>query len=130
MRYDEHVGELRVSIEASTLEGIFAEAARVVARECGAAHGAAGDWLRVELVAADDATLLVDWMNELIGLSELEGRALDEVRFEELRSGAIRAHVRGPGVSEWTSPLKAATYHGLRLERTGGGWRATVLLDV
>ena len=33
-------------------------------------------------------------------------------------------------VPVWTSALKAATYHGLELERAGETWRARVLFDV
>jgi SHS2 domain-containing protein len=33
-------------------------------------------------------------------------------------------------VREWESALKAATYHGLRLERERGAWKARVLFDV
>ena len=134
-RFEDHVGELQLALEAPTLEELFAEAARVVSRECGAPEGEPGPWERLDLEARDEATLLVDWLNELIGRSEVEGRAYGEAR--EVRiSGAgspqvrVEAEVRGTPVRSWESALKAATYHGLRFERADGGWRATVLFDV
>jgi SHS2 domain-containing protein len=148
-RFEEHVGELKLALRAPTLEDLFVEAARVVARECGVPEGAPGPWEAVRLSARDAATLLVDWLNELIGRSEVENRAYGEVRGFRLRAGdgsdpaaaavgsmeadhplALIAKVRGTPVPVWESALKAATYHGLELARDGGGWRATVLFDV
>ena len=145
-RFEEHVGELKLALRAPTLERLFVEAAGVVARECGAPEGAAGPWEPVHLSARDAATLLVDWLNELIGRSEVENRAYAEVRGLRLSSSeagtlaagessssstvTLDAGIRGTPVTIWESALKAATYHGLELVREPEGWRATVLFDV
>ncbi len=148
-RFEDHVGELELTLEARSLEEVFAEAARVVSRECGATGGEAGPWERVSVAARDAGTLLVDWLNEMIGRSEVEGRAYGDVRELRLSRGpndafaseavlhdlegpelVLTAEVRGAPVREWESALKAATYHGLELERERGRWRARVLLDV
>ncbi|MFN2432308.1 MAG: archease [Gemmatimonadota bacterium] len=130
VRFEEHQGELRVTIEAGTLAELFGEATTVVSRACGPARGEPGGWEEVRLEAADDATLLVDWLNELIGRSEVEGRAYADVRVRELGGGRLTAEVRGCSVPVWESPIKAATYHGLALEQRAGRWRAGVLFDV
>ncbi len=129
-RSEEHVGEWKVTLWADTLEELFAEAARVVSRSGGPARGAAGHWEAVSISARDTATLLADWMNELLGRSEVEGRAYGEVRSLRIVDGRLEAEVRGRPITSWRSPLKAATYHGLELERQGARWRAVVLCDV
>jgi SHS2 domain-containing protein len=148
-RFEEHVGELKLALRAPTLEDLFVEAARVVARECGAPEGTPGPWEAVRLSARDAPTLLVDWLNELIGRSEVENRAYGDVRGFGLETGdgsgaaaagvgpmeadhplTLTAEIRGTPVPVWESALKAATYHGLELARDGGGWRAAVLFDV
>jgi SHS2 domain-containing protein len=129
-RTEEHVGEWKVSLRADSIEELFAEAARVVSRACGPATGEPGDWEPVELRARDDATLLVDWLNELLGRSEVTGRAYDEVRGLTVRDGGLAGEVRGKRVRQWRSALKAATYHGLVLERAGRRVSAVVLFDV
>lgn len=74
--------------------------------------------------------------NELIGRSEVAGRAYTQARDltiepEPATSGlTLAADVRGGGVDEWTSPLKAATYHGTEVEQVGSNWRAVVVFDV
>ena len=129
-RTEEHVGEWKMTFRADTLEELFAEAARVVSHSCGTTRGAPGEWEAVSLAARDNASLLADWMNDLLGRSEVNARAYEDVRRLRIGDGRLEGEVRGRPVTEWRSPLKAATYHGLSVERQGDRWRAVVLLDV
>ncbi len=133
-RTEEHVGEWKVTLAADSLDDLFREAARLVARACGPTRGDYGGLQEVSLTARDLATLLADWINELIGRSEIDGRAYDDVRVRGVGEAEGRAFIdaaiRGRPVRAWRSPLKAATYHGLTLNRDGHRLRATVLIDV
>lgn len=127
---EEHVGEWKLSIWADSLDEIFAEAIRVLADECGEPAGEPSEWEEVSVRARDNATLLVDFLNEIIGRSEIEERAYFDIDRMRIRDGMLTARLRGASVKTWTSPLKAATYHGLELEQEGGRWKAIVLFDV
>lgn len=135
LRTEEHVGEWKVSITADTLEEIFVELARIIAHAAGQDGGEVVAWEALKVSARDMPTLLVDVANELIGRAEASGVAYDELADLSLAaegSGgvAFRARVRGRPVAHWISPLKAATYHALKLEQREGRWRAEVLFDV
>lgn len=132
-----HIGEWKVEVRADTVEGLFVEFARVLAGVTGPSRSplAPAAWERVQLEARDHATLLVDWANELIGRSEVAGRAYGNVRHLTIDSASppgvrLAADVRGDPVDEWVSPAKAATYHDAVVERERGGWRGVVLFDV
>jgi protein archease len=132
-----HVGEWKVELRGDTIKELFAELARLLGEATGSrrASRVPRAWEHVELDAPDQATLLVDWANELIGRSEVAGCAYGDVRNLIVESGPtsparLIADVRGTPVDEWVSPLKAATYHGATLERQGSEWRAVVLFDV
>ena len=119
-----------MTIRADTLEELFVEAARVVSSQCGRTAGEPGPWQTIRIAEPNHALLLVDWLNDLIGRSEIEQRAFSDVLALRLHNGRLTAEVRGPRVVAWTSPLKAATMHGLKLEREGPRWKAEVLFDV
>lgn len=129
-RDEEHVGEWKLTLHGGTREAIFAEAARVIARSTGRARGTPGPWQRITLAAPDDAALLADWINELLGRAEVDRRAYGETRRLHIAGGRLEGEVRGVPVAEWRSPVKAATYHGLDVEREGARWTATVVLDI
>ena len=133
-----HVGEWRVELRDDTRSEVFRRVATLIALASGRAEGPFGAWEHVELSARDDVALLVDWANELIGRGEASGAAYADARDIELTPPAGRAapqwrltaQVRGRAVRDWRSPLKAATYHGARLERRDGRWYATLLFDI
>jgi SHS2 domain-containing protein len=129
-RTEEHVGEWKVTISADTLDALVAEVARVIASTGGRARGEHGGWEAITLTARDTATLLADWANELIGRSEIEGRIYDDTRVKRIDDVHLEAEVRGRRVDMWSSPLKAATYHGLELVHDSERWRLTMLMDV
>jgi len=129
-----HVGEWKVELDASTLEELFTEVARVIGEQAGAGRRAAeyGQWEPLTLEATDLTALLVDWANELIGRGDVACRRYDSVRYLTIDPSAARlvAEVRGMPVDTWMSPIKAATYHGADVQPTEDGWRAAVLFDV
>ena len=87
----------------------------------------------VELERAEDETLLVRWLNELIGLREAEDFLWREVEVD-LSETRVHAHLIGERFDASRhvprSGLKAATYHQLCVEEVPGGLRAHVILDV
>jgi SHS2 domain-containing protein len=131
-RWVEHTGELEVEIEAPTERAVFEdgfEAMRELLGPGGADGGSAAPPREVSLNAPDRAALLADWLAELAFLGESEGLVPERLASLELGERALRAVVEG---RRGRPPhlVKAATYHRLALERTGDGWRATVVLDV
>jgi SHS2 domain-containing protein len=129
-RPDPHFAEWKVTITADTMEELFVEAAQLVGRQCGRTSDETGPWRTLRVSGSDQTTLLVDWLNELIGLSESERRAFGDVRALRLYDTRVTADIRGRPVVEWTSPLKSATLRGLRLEREGPRWKAEVRFEV
>jgi SHS2 domain-containing protein len=127
----EHVGELKVALHGSDLEGVFAALARAIADECGPVSGEHSEWKSINLAARDLHALVVDWCNEVLGICEIDHVAYGEsrkIRITDERS--IEAELRGRRVTTWLSPLKAATFHGLNLEQRDDGWHCTIIFDV
>jgi SHS2 domain-containing protein len=128
-----HVADVKLALHADTMEALFGEAARFLARYGGRPTGAGFVALHVRLQAPDASTLLADWINELLGRSEIDRTAytcrrvsVDTVLGQGVK---LEADLVGTPVRDWRCPLKAATYHDLRLEYRRGRWRAQVLCD-
>jgi SHS2 domain-containing protein len=81
-RFEDHTGEVQLHIRADSLAEIYREAARAVAQlllNAVPAPPADAPVVVVELDARDPATLLVDWVNELIFRTEVEHTVFTEV---------------------------------------------------
>jgi SHS2 domain-containing protein len=128
-RWVDHTSELELEIQAPSEEAVFAEAIAALAELVG--DGGGPPMAREVEVAADDhALLLVEWLTELVYLSELEELVPERIASMELTEGRLRATVEGHRARP-RHLVKAVTLH--RLELSGddeAGWRARVVLDV
>lgn len=139
----DHTADLGIVVTASDPAELFRRAALGMARLMRDASAAerepeprAGRIVEraeriVERAADSLDLLLVSWLGELLYLDEAEGFVFEDAVFQELAAGGLRATVTGriePDIPE--RQLKGVTYHGLRLEASGGEWRARVIFDI
>ena len=97
----------------------------------GALEGPTGIETRtVELEAEGAASLLAEWLKELLFLHETRhadyGRATFDRLGEEVLEARIQTEPAAPAVRE----IKGVTYHELTVERTDRGWYGRVIFDV
>ena len=126
-RWVDHTAELELEIEASTEEGVFADALAALA-ELLAGDGNETE-RRVSVEAEDRPALLAAWMEELVFLAETEGFEPLAVRALELGPHSAEATVTGR-LGQPPPLVKGITYHRLSFAPAGDGYRATVVLDV
>jgi protein archease len=88
----------------------------------------------VEADGTDDEVLLVDFLNELLFLFDAKRILLREFHITETGGGKLKASVRGEEIDLTRhvikTPIKAVTYHMLKVERTPDGYRTTVVYDI
>jgi SHS2 domain-containing protein len=88
--------------------------------------------LTVESVS--DEEMVIDWLSEVIATASTHGEVYGGVRIEQTGPHSVRGVIDGEpieaGRHELRVEVKAATYHGLVFERTGGGFRVRVIFDL
>jgi SHS2 domain-containing protein len=134
-RFEDHTGEVAVTIEAPTLPELFVQAGRALAELLlGEVLPApdAGPRVTVEVVAPDRAALLVEWLNELLFQADVHQAVFTGFVVQELADGRVTAELAGVAGPALRGEVKAATLHDARVEpaQGGDGWRAHVVLDV
>ena len=137
--FDEPSDELRLHVEATSLDELYAEAGRALSelmlprggsRPISTAPHPLTHRERVTVEATDRDALLADWVNELIYRSETEHRVFVEFQIERLTDRFLSAWVRGVDPIEPRTPVKAATLYDLHITEHAHGFSATVTLDV
>jgi SHS2 domain-containing protein len=123
-------------MEADSLGGLFRLAAEGLVGTLGlpSASGRAPDAAEtMELRRADLERLLVAWLRELLVRAQVnrETPRIGRLAVAPEEEGfALRASVSWTAGEGPTREVKAVTYHGLRVERSGEGWSGCVILDV
>jgi SHS2 domain-containing protein len=85
---------------------------------------------QVEVRSDDGAALVVDWLNELLYLTELHQRIWRVSTLVEASETSVRAEVTGFACRRAGHAIKAATYHDLHLRRDEQDLTITIIFDV
>ena len=85
---------------------------------------------QITLEADDPETLLVDWLNELIYLSETHHELYTAFAFTHLTWTQLQATVQGWDHHPPQKYIKAATFFDLKLLSTAAGYEVTITFDV
>jgi SHS2 domain-containing protein len=131
----DHTADVGLRIFAPDRSSLFAEAARalfsLVVVNLDAVQ--AVEERHYELAGEQDEYLLFDWLTELLYTFETEHLLLSEFHVE-LSPVGLRATGRGERIDrsrhELDHEVKAITYHGLKVEQSGQGWVAEVIVDI
>ena len=131
----DHTADLGLRVRAETVEGIFSEAGRalfsVITDDLSKVRPL--EERSIEIAGEGRDYLLFDWLTELLFIFESQHLLLAEfdVRLtSEGLSGICRGEPFDPGRHRLEHEVKAITYHGLTLERSGPDWLAEVIVDI
>jgi SHS2 domain-containing protein len=136
--FDEHTSETRLSLSAPSLEALLEEAALAMMELVVAEplpDGGALSHRQVALESPDRDALLVDWLNEIIFLTETGHACVETARVSVAGSTTLTAEVGLRVQERLRNPVKAASFHDLSIveepgEAGGSRFRATIILDV
>jgi SHS2 domain-containing protein len=84
----------------------------------------------VEVKGVDAEALLVNWLNELVYHTEMDGEVFCKFHIESFEPTYLRAQVQAGRGVELKKQIKAVTFHNLQIIRTGNGYEVTVVFDV
>jgi SHS2 domain-containing protein len=131
----EHTADIGFEAFGSTREEVFVNAARalfhlIIERDSVSPREVAS--LQVE--GRDPPSLLVNWLSELLYLHDAEDWIFRDFEVRSLQDTSLAALARGEKFDSHRHQakllVKAITYHQLALEKTHGGWRACVYVDI
>ncbi len=127
-----HIADLRVRIEAATLEELFRDALRAM-MTCAVARpdlDSTTIYREIAVTSVDRTTLLVDFLNEALALSIVGREMYVDVHFRTLGSTDLAARLIGTRAT-FGDEIKAVTYHEADVVQRGdGGWTTVLVFDI
>jgi SHS2 domain-containing protein len=85
---------------------------------------------KIKIKVADEISLLVDFLSEVLSLSDINNEAYFEVEFKKLTGTELEAEIFGQPIEKMGLEIKAVTYHGAEIKKIHGMWQATILFDI
>ena len=130
----DHTGDVGVRINAESLEMIFSLAARalfeIVCPEC---QILSPERRKIQLNSNNIEELLIDWLSELNYLCQIDHFLMGQAHLQ-LDGTSLKATVEGEYIDgqkhHIQTEIKAVTYHGLYVKKTGNNWEAQIIFDL
>lgn len=127
-----HTADLRLKIWAISPENLFSEALRAVAEILGKRENKEKLISRkISVTAPNKTVLLVDFLNEILALSQINKEIYEKVDFLKFWDNHLEAKVKGRKVDSFNEDIKAVTYHQADIKQNKDGfWEATLVFDI
>jgi SHS2 domain-containing protein len=135
----EHQADLKIKIFSQTKEGLFANALFAMTENINPTieESAPITEEKIEVEADDLPFLLIDFLNEVLYLTQVNKKAYYDLKSVEITTTApsqktkIKATLIGRPIISFGRDIKAATYHSLEVShKQDNRWEAIVLFDV
>ncbi|OHA48828.1 MAG: hypothetical protein A2806_03985 [Candidatus Terrybacteria bacterium RIFCSPHIGHO2_01_FULL_48_17] len=129
-----HTADVRVKASGASLGELFREMMRGMfhaMKPRGTGNRGQGTVRHeIKLAASDGEALLADFLNEVLYLGETNQEAYEDAKFLKLSDTELQAELVGKKRESVAVQVKAATYHGLKIEEKEGRVEATVVFDI
>jgi SHS2 domain-containing protein len=125
-----HTADWQMRVWATSLPGLFAEAARGMNALAGIKPSPGARVRReFEAEAADAESLLVAFLSELVWAAEQEQLIFDTFKIV-LKDSKLKVRMSGEHILSVNKSIKAVTYHNLQIRKTGDGFQVEIVFDV
>jgi SHS2 domain-containing protein len=137
----EHKADIKIKVSGKTLEDLFKNAvftmASILFKDIDAKFNKFKFKKIIITKSADKEILLADFLNDVLGESQIKQAVFPNVRFIDFQPEGmkevsyLKAEISGYPIERFDEDIKAATYHDLKISQNKGGvWEATILFDV
>jgi len=131
----EHTADIGIRVRGEDLKTLFKNAALAMFEIISEKNKAAVEKTEKIILKQKADTpdeLFVNWLNELLSLSAVKELIFSDFQIKKIDENNLEAALIGSSIKNYkiNTEIKAATYHGLKLEKVPSGWQAEVILDV
>ncbi len=85
----------------------------------------------VSISSIDQSALLVDFLSDLLSLSDIHNEAYLDATIHELTDTQVSATAHGVNVTGFeVVELKAVTHHGCEIKKVGDEWQVDIVFDI
>jgi len=129
----EHTADIRLFMESPTLEALFSEALQgltdilkptVIKSSVPAKR-------IVKIESADKTALLIDFLNEILALSQINKKTYFDPVFTRLSDTHLEAEIKEVETEGFGEDIKAVTYHEAEIKKGETGfWQTNLVFDI
>jgi len=89
------------------------------------------DWREFKVESLDTTALLIDFLSEILYLTETHKEIYNQLEITKLTETSIEGRVKGIKIEGFSEDIKGVTYHEAYVQqKSDGKWEALVIFDL
>ncbi|OGZ31743.1 MAG: hypothetical protein A3H02_01610 [Candidatus Niyogibacteria bacterium RIFCSPLOWO2_12_FULL_41_13] len=127
-----HIADLRLKVLAKNKEELFKQALKGMAEVLKEKLPEKEKILKeIAVDSADQTSLLVDFLNEVLYDAYANKAVFQAVEFEVFEKNKLKGKIFGYKVKKgFDKDIKAVTYHGAEIKKTDGNFEVILIFDI
>jgi len=126
----DHPSDVRVRVFGDTKEELFSNAMKGMNEVLKPVSLKKAVNQRVAVNSFDLNALLVDFLSEVLYLSQVNREIYTDIKFNKFSDKELEGELIGNAVESFAEDIKAVTYHDLKIEKKDGIYEVTILFDI
>ena len=128
-----HTADIKIRVRAPTLESLFSETLYALMQVVYGADRKGGIIKEIRVESPDNESLLLDFLSEVLFVSEVESLVFFEARIS-IHGSQLKAELSGepfdPDRHSGGSEVKGISYSGLSITKDANGYMLDIIFDV
>ncbi|MGE4554734.1 MAG: archease [Candidatus Paceibacterota bacterium] len=129
-----HPADIRIKIEADSLEELFKGALKVLEEILEPDNYQKKKNLifeeEINLTSYDLTSLLIDFLNQVLALSEIKKAIFSEIIFKKLSENEFSGIIKGYPVKKFSTGIKAVTYYQAEIIKNNNLYQTIIVFDI
>ncbi len=131
----EHTADIGIRVKSFSLSGLFKKAGLAISSlslERKKLQYPEKHKIEIKQKAVNVEELFINWLNELLSVSAAESLVFEDILIRQINESYVDAIAIGSDIRNYklNTEIKAATYHQLKVKKSGLIWQAEVIFDV
>ena len=125
-----HTADIALDVYGNSLQELFKHAAQGMYSLL--EISSSGEWIEnrnISFQEEDPESLLITFLSELLFYAEADGLWASEIHIVVAKT-KLRGNLEMKGIRQYFQPIKAVTYHDLRISRNGSGLKTRIVFDI
>lgn len=128
-----HTADIKIRVRAPTLESLFSETFNALMQVVYGTDRRGGIIKKIQVESPDNESLLLDFLSEVLFVSEVESLVFFEARIS-VNGSQLKAELSGepfdPNRHSGGSEVKGISYSGLSITNDANGYMLDIIFDV
>lgn len=128
----DHPADLKIKIWGRTRKELFWNCMKAMFKEARyrSLNSKKTTERNIKVTASGWESLLVNFLSEVLYLSEVQKEAYDKGKFYIFSPRQIKGELKADKLKSIGTQIKGVTWHNLEIKKVEKGWVATILFDV